>query len=199
MDFEKLSKVFDHVTKFSRKWHKQRKLCVEKLTKDLFEFGYNYFPKEHFDRQQLSETLHELAGKYAEKVADCLDEIWCYFRLETPANEEALREIKPISRVDAEQNLREALQQLPEEDHEFVTKFYWDEYFVKQKKDEQLVFQIHQHIKDVLMNFFSEEILMLKPEHFRILNNYTFHFGAWDFVDELSDLKIKNDNEEYLF
>jgi len=196
MDFEKLAKAFDHVAKFSRKWHRQRALCVEKLTKDLYEFGYNYFPEDHIDKQLWPEKLHEVSGKYAEKVADCLDEIWCYFRLETPAPDEALREIRPMSRVDAEKELKEALQQLPEEDHEFAIKFYWEEYFVKLKKDEQLIFQIHQHIKDVLMNFFSEEILMLKPEHFRILSNYTYHFCAWDFVNELNDLKSKDDDEE---
>jgi hypothetical protein len=49
------------------------------------------------------------------------------------------------------------------------------------------------------MNFFSEKILMLKPEHFRILNNYTYHFNAWDFVNELSYLKAKDDDERCQF
>ena len=48
-----------------------------------------------------------------------------------------------------------------------------------------------QSMKDILMKFFSKEILGLKPEHLRVLTNFVHVFAVCPFVDELFAIRNK--------
>jgi hypothetical protein len=195
-DPEKLAKVLDHVAKFSREWNRKRQGSKKELVDELYKAGINYFQKYQLSGQ-LYETLQGLSEKYAEKVVGCMDEVWVCFRLEFDSPEYVLEKINPMSDIEAEMCLKDALKELPEEDHEFVTKIFWAEYMARQRKDEQLTFRVTQSMKDILMKFFSKEILDLKPEHLRVLTNFVHVLAVCPFVDELFSIRSKYEDGEY--
>lgn len=167
-----------------------------RLSQELFDLVFAYWPEMEVCREQLSEPLRELTEKYSNHTMECLNSAEYYLY-----NDEPIPDIRPVSRPlslkNAENQVEEFIREIPEADPELVREIVMEDFDVEMRND-HFVHRVHHKMKEALTLFYSENILKLEADHLLLLDDCLYIVGAGLFVEDYHELadKIKEENNQ---
>lgn len=165
---------------------KQEKAFSTKLTRELIEFVFRYYPEYVPFRKRCSEKLNELARQCANEVLEALGTV-DYYQQNKKAYTPTYIAPTPPTRVDGEKELEELKKDIPEEEHVYLEKIHWEDFEVI-RRNKMFYIGLHNKAKEIIVEFYEGNILALKGDHLRLLNNTTYTMAIFPFADEVYSL-----------
>ena len=154
----------------------------KKLSKELYDFVFDYYPIYLRKQDELSEKLKEYANQYAKKALDDLGMIDYYVSKNiTYKSKYPVR--KPQTRQESLKDLQELVDLCPDEDKEYAEKIHWESFYETQEAE---LFDkgIHDKVKEILVEFYGDEILELRSDLLRMIDSYT-HTTVYQYIEDV--------------
>jgi len=179
-EFLRFLEESDKNTKYTRKIRKEFK---EKLVNELCAFIKENYPGKK--PVQIPEKLKNQAKWCAIFALESIEDAMvaqeknkpCYISNAKP---------KVTSKAESEKELQDFLRQIPEKHHAYATRMHWEDY--EEVRVHQLFLKgLHDKIKEVLVEFFQDEILELKGDYLRLLDEDTYLLALDPFIDKIYD------------
>lgn len=165
---------------------KYEKAFVKKLTIELFEFIFNYYPKYVPYRDKVTSKLKVLSNNCAKEIIENLGSALYYQRKNLPYKSKSGAK-HPTTREESEKKLNELKKIVPKEEHEYLEEIHWEE-FESSLRTEMFHVGLHNKAKEIMVDFFEEDILSLNGDCLRLLNDYTYLLSVYPFVDDVFSL-----------
>ncbi|GET23949.1 hypothetical protein [Prolixibacter sp. NT017] len=160
-----------------------------KLSQELFDLVFAYWPEMEVYRTNLTEPLKQLAEEYANETMEYLNTAEGYWYTGRPV--EGVNPVpKPLTEEDAEERVKEYVRERPDITPEVFRKLIWED-FEEEMRGDHFVHQVHHKMKEALTEFYSENILNLEADHLLLLDDYLYVLGAGLFVQDYYKLKAK--------
>ena len=187
-------KYFDYssVEELLKDWKDQFDGFHSKLPAELCEFFFSYWPEMEVNRELIIQDLRELADY------SCQD---AYFSLLTAKN--YLSKGMPIlenqslpaprSRDKEEKELEKLLKKFPILNNDDFIQSHWEDFELGVKVD-NFYFQTHRKIKEVLVEFYFENINNLEVDQLRFIDCQLYYMSSFPFSQ--GSLKLKFQAEE---
>ena len=174
-------KLLDEFTERLKEYIETRERFVEKLTNELCAYI-----KEHYPRKkpvQIPDKLKSETKWCAIFAFESFEHVMKYQSKNKPYQPRHNFSIV-TSKEESEKELQEFLRQIPEKHHEYAIKMHWEDY--EEKRVIQLFHKgLHNKIKEVLVDFFEDDILEMKSEYLRQLDEYTYLSALCPFIQEI--------------
>lgn len=167
--------------------HKINKAFENKLTSELYELVFTYWPVMEQHRKQISVQLIELAEVCVAETMSCLVLAEEYLRTGERVSEESPVP-KPATREEAEIKMNDLFRRFPKLDTQERRESFWQEY-EKGLWADHFFLAVHQKMKESLTDFYTDRILKLEGVHLRLLDSYLYYLGAWPFVQGVYGLE----------
>lgn len=167
--------------------HKRNKAFENKLTSELYELVFSYWPEMEQFKKQLSVQLIELAEVCVAETMSCLVLAEEYLRTGERVTEESPVP-KPATREEAEMKMNDLFKRFPKLDTLERRNSFWQEY-EKGLWSDHFFLAVHQKMKESLTDFYTDRILKLEGVHLRLLDSYLYYLGAWPFVQGVYGLE----------
>ncbi len=165
-----------------------------KLSQELFDLVFTYWPEWKLYREQMAGPLRKLAEEYANKTMEGLN--FAEYHLVNDKPVEKITPIpKPMSAADAEAKVQKHVAEFPDVPIEEWRRIVWEDFEVEMRAN-HFVHRIHKLMKQVLTEFYLENILKLEPDHLLMMDYYLYLMGAYRFSDAVYGLEPKVEQEE---
>lgn len=165
-----------------------------KLSQELFDLVFSYWPEMERYREQLTDPMRELAEEFSNEAMECLNVAEYYLRTGEPVKD--VNPIpKPITEEDAEVQVQKYAHEFPTISHEEWRSMVWEDFEVEMRGN-HFIHRIHQLMKQVLTEFYLEDILKLEPDHLLMLDDYLYIMGACRFSQGFYELEDKVEREK---
>ncbi len=156
------------------------------LSGQLFELIFRCRPDIKKYREQLSKPLKKLVTKYARETFQCFNRssslAYCKTEITALLNVPTLK-----SRKESEKELKELIKLIPHADVEYLKKIHWEEYR-HQKQHENFILNVFKKMKEVLVEYYEENLMEFDGKYLRLLDGELYYFGAWEFVQEYYEI-----------
>ena len=164
---------------------KIRQRFETKLTDELCSFIKEHYPNKKIDHvpDELKSEVKSCARSALERFATALEAQMNNY----PHKNSKSKLLTITSREKSEKQLKEYLLTIPEEAHDYMTKTHWED-FERNRMHELFQKGIHDKIKEVLVDFFEDDILKLKSKYLRLLDNDTQFLVVFRFIPKIYKL-----------
>lgn len=177
-----------------KKLEKKERNFREKLSAKLVLLVFKYFPELESQRKRLLNSLQDISEQCAKIALECLGSAFHHAKNNIPYTEKkGIR--KPRTKEESEKELQELLLLIDEKDHAYLSKIHWEEFENEQRHD-GFYFKVHHKIKEVLVEFYFDEIQELSGGHLRLLEHYTYYLAVCEFVDAFYGIKEKEEDDQ---
>ena len=174
--------------------HKANKAFENKLTSELYELVFSYWPEMEQYKKRISVQLIELAEVCVAETMSCLVLAEEYLRTGERVTEESPVP-KPVTRDEAETKMNDLFRRFPKLDTLERRDSFWQEY-EKGLWSDHFFLAVHHKMKEALTDFYTDRILKLEGVHLRLLDSYLYYLGAWPFVQGVYGLERSASEEK---
>lgn len=162
-----------------------RQRFESKLTDELCSFIKERYPNKKPEQipDEVKSEVKSFASSALNSFATALEaQVNNY-----PHKDSKSKLITVTSREKSEKELKEYLLTIPEEAHDYMTKTHWED-FERRRVHELFQKGIHDKIKEVLVDFFEDDILKLKSKYLRWLDDDIESLVVFTFIPKIYKL-----------
>ncbi len=185
----------DFIRKSDREIKEARKLekaLKKRLSEELFNFIFAHYTSYEPYRTSLSAQLKIQCDYCSSRVLDMLSIVISSQESGQPFKGEN-RVPKVKSKSESQKELQTFIAQIKEveavteEDLAYAEEIHWEDY-ADEIKHQQFKKGLHDKAKDILVEFYEEDILALEGDYLRMLDSYTYQLAISWFIEMVYDI-----------
>lgn len=187
MSMEEFLARINNFEELEKHYEKLYKAFSQKLPGELTEVVFNHLPDMLEKRDIIYDDVYKTAEKYIREIWESYNNADSCNYSKTPVKDVSPVP-KPKTREEAEKELQSELEETPEKYHELYKKTHW-ECYEDEKPHEMFLYAVFNKMKEVLVEYYMNDILKLEADYLRILEQSIYYMCAIQFVQEIYKLE----------
>jgi hypothetical protein len=164
----------------------------KKLSEQLFKLILFSRPDIKKYKEQISERLQQLVSEYTEETFECYNSAGLM-----SLSKKDRGPVPPVPKIktrsESEKELKKDIIDIPDSRKELYIKSHWEVYKYD-KIHEKFVQKIYRKMKEVMVEFYADDIMRYEGNCIRSLDFDLYYYAASPFVQEI--YKIESDIED---
>ncbi len=164
----------------------------KKLSEQLFKLILSSRPDIKKYKEQISERLQQLVSEYTEETFECYNSAGLM-----SLSKKDRGPVPPVPKIktrpESEKELKKDIVDIPDSRKELYIKSHWEVYKYD-KIHKKFVQKVHHKMKEVLVEFYADDIMRYEGNCIRSLDFDLYYYAASPFVQEI--YKIEYDIED---
>ncbi len=159
---------------------------LKKMEAELVEYVFNYYPQLQQHRKKYTNRLLKIAQTCAAEALECFGLVLSY-QYENKPYFKKNENKKPQTKEESEKELQKLLSEIPLKYKNNAIKTHW-EMFEEQQVYEYFIYNAHLKLKEIMVEFFFDDINEFEGGHLRMLDSYTYSLAIYPFIDECYEI-----------
>ncbi|WP_075590813.1 hypothetical protein [Labilibacter marinus] len=170
------------------------KAFKKKLSEELFRFVFEYYPEFEVYRTKVSAELKDKCAYCSARMLDMLSNVISSQKDNTPFKEGS-RAPKVKTRAESEKELQAFIAQINEikgdfeADIAYAEEIHWEDY-EEEIKHQRFKKELHDKAKEILVEFYEEDVLALEADYLRMLDSYTYSLAIHVLIEAVYDMMV---------